>query len=326
MERIRFLGLVLGFLSFLVYVEGSSSVLAIADPDTPIEVNSVRVFRNFTETGDQIYIIEQDIPYGSEPSEDPRDAFRVGIHDGTSLVYTAPIVYYNHSLSAIYLTAVKALTWEATGYRIYVSANPSFFTVTAQNSTNLPILAPNWIDGTLVTTPGLVGAHILDIVRNLEGSSGLDLLTNTNKLNTAGADIVESTVVFIRDKVPTIFATSSAFPSLPTPTFLKGGEATYTANQGARLSGSLETLGLLVAGKPGLGPTIGTFLYFILIFSVMGAVLQITKDITATTVGAGLPMVLVGSVVGILSMSLVFGMFFLVLILFGITFILGRMG
>ena len=334
MGKIKRIGLGLGLLVGIVFtLQSISSVLAIpmvaiADPDSTIEVKSVAIFSDLKENGDQLFIIEQDIPYASEPTADPRDAFFVGLHDGTSMIHTATIKFYNHSMSSIYLDATQAITGSfPNGYRIFISANPSLFTVTFQNSINLPILS------TSIKTPleeetveALIEDYIIGLLVNLEGSSGLSYLTNSQRINSAGADIVEAVIPFIRLEVPNMFASFTSSMIIPTPTFLKGGEATYTANQGARLSGSLETLGLLVAGKPGLGPTIGTFLYFILIFSVMGAVLQITKDVAATTVGAGVPMLLVGTVVGIIPMSLVFGIFFFIVIIFGVVFILGRMG
>ena len=51
----------------------ATPVLAIADPDS-MSIDSVYVYRNCRETGDQLYLVTYNITYSSPPSESVTEA------------------------------------------------------------------------------------------------------------------------------------------------------------------------------------------------------------------------------------------------------------
>ena len=78
------------FLSLCSLLLLSSPVYAISNPDS-ITIESVRVFQNLWETGDQLYVVEYKVMYDSDPDEDPEDTFLVGVwSDSTQKVSKRP--------------------------------------------------------------------------------------------------------------------------------------------------------------------------------------------------------------------------------------------
>ncbi len=313
----------------------------IENPDSSPEIISIALFSNVSETGDLLIIVEQDIPYVLVPTQSPTKAFYVGLlaegdeeeGEADSLIRKNSIKFYNHSMSAIYLDATTPVTSSSsTEYLMTVNvALDLFATSSAANSIKKPVETIDWktVDESAdppETVQGLIKIRIIEILRELENSLGGTYVSASGRATTDGASIVTRAIPKIRSLVPDLFATRIIGPTPPSSTFTRAGETSYIGNQGERLSGALEGIGTLVTGSPGAGTEVGIFLYFIMIFTVMGLVLSVVKDATAATVGAGLPMLLVGVIIGIIPMGLAFGIFAAIIVLFGVVFILGRMG
>jgi len=317
---------ILFVLSFLVvFLIPVRDVYAISDPDS-ISIESVRVFQNIAEADDQLYIIEYKVTYTVEPTEDSRDAFFAGITDGTSMLSTIPLRNYGHSFISIYLDSASALTWEGAGYFVRLSGNPTVFTslTLGVNVASVAVVSTDWIDGTLSgTTPTLLKDWIIVVVENIERSTGVDYVTSGKKLNVTGSSYVEDLIPGIRSHVTGLFGQSAAFPTVPTPTFLYSYQSTLEANRGERLDNALDTLGSLVTGKGGMGSIVGVVLFLLLGITIVGVVYGSTRDITGALV-VTLPLLFVGAKVGLIPLALLFIVFFLIVILFSITFILGR--
>ncbi len=328
MVRVRYRTFIVLFILFVLASSLSpKSVFAISNPDS-ISIQSVKAFRNIAETADQMYLIEYKITYSSDPSEDSRDAFFVALGDGTTLLFTNDVRNYGHSFASIYLSASNALTWESTSYFAWVSGNPTLFpTLTlGVNKINLSIISTDWIDGTLDgTTPTVLGNEIIRIVENIERSTDGNFLTSNDKLNTSGSDLVTDIIPGIRTFVPGIFAQTASFPSPTFGTFTRPFPATLEANRGTRLTESLETIGILATGKTGSGDLVGMVLFTLLGISLLGGIYAYSKDGTTTMIVA-LPLIFIGTKVGVVPLALVFAVFLMVIILFGVTFILGRLG
>lgn len=327
MEKLKLRFLVVSLMLFgLSFLIGVDSAYAIVDPDS-ISIVQVGAFRNIKEANDQMYLIEYKIIYGTNPSEAPEEAFRASINDTSSLLFDNQVKNYGHGFASIYLSAAQALTWQSTAYSAWIFGSPGTFqsTTLGQNKINLSILATDWIDGTLNgTTPTVLGNRIIAIMDRVENSTGIDYVTTTNKLNSTGSTFVEDIIIGIRGFTPDIFGQASSYPPSPTPTFTRPFQSTLESNKGTRLTDSLENIGQLVTGSAGNGDTIGIVLYLLLSLAAMGTIYAYMKDGTASLVVA-LPLVFIGTKVGILPLALVFSIFLLVIILFGITFILGRL-
>ena len=330
-----------------------TSIFAISNPDT-IQVKSVSIFRNYLEANDLLFIVEYNVYYSSVPSEDPRTSFTTEIINGStgaSLV-SRPNTYYGYAYNTLYLTAVQsaamatAMGIEGTNPNAWDTVtNPinslvaritgispvPFATVTlGDNKQDLPINAGDTtqlIDGTLSTTPVLVGDKILEITESASIAEGQEYTQITNlgdKLSITGGTIAMKLLPGIRNTIPDIFAFSSSLNEEPNVTFTNVGSDSYLDNKPTAFSTSLDAIGQTLFGKPGTGMIIGGIGFLLLGLTILGMVFNVTQAVTPAMV-AGIPLVLAGTYLGVIPMALAFAAFFFVLVLFGITFIMSRM-
>jgi len=336
--RVKKLHLFLLTLALLLLTLVATPVFAIVDPDK-IELKQVSAFRNFAEANDLLFLIEYNIEYAVIPTEDPRLAYSVEIaNTSTGSSYgNRPVLYYGHAYQALYWTAAKAtasgLTWDMANLQAVVTANPVIFPVVTlggnrqeSNITSGDTLI--WLDGTLEgTTPTLVGDKILEITENASIAVGQSYTQITNlgdKLSTSGGVIAMKVLPGIRTIVPDIFAFTSSLTDEPVKVYGNAGQTFLEGNQPAAFSTSLDSLGETLFGSPGKGMIIGGIGFLLIAISILGMMFNVTQATTPAMV-AGIPLILAGSMLGIIPIGLVFAAFFFVLVLFGITFLMSRM-
>ena len=309
----------------------TNKVYAVDDPDSITIIDSIKVFRNYAESDDQLWIIEYNIEYEINPTEDPRKVFYAGIGNGTSILVTTPIKSYGYSFTSIYLDAATVtslpIDWEGT-YFVHLSGLSGAFASLSIgiNQTLLAVDSDSWDTSTTsAASRTAAGNHILSVVENIEIQTGESLLTPLGKLNAAGTALVISVVTGATAFLTSIFTIVIEPLIEPSPTFFQNFQSTLEARQGDRLGGALEDLGVTVLGKEGQGQVIGTIGFLLIAITILGTIYTTTRDSSASLIIV-LPLAYVGNTIGIIPLALMFVVFMFVVILFGITFILSRAG
>lgn len=118
---------------FLALIVPGVALADQSDPDSvpaPVVTNA---YRNLIETGDQLYLIYANIPYGSIPDALVTEAFfwQLIDTDGSTVIGTTTGTPFNDSgygynVFSMYFSADNAPTWDQV-YTIRLSGNPSIF-------------------------------------------------------------------------------------------------------------------------------------------------------------------------------------------------------
>lgn len=303
-------------------------VYAIANPDS-ISVESVKAYVGVWEAGDMLFVVEHRVMYTTEPTEDPSDAFLVGVWKSTVKGPDRPIIDYQHNFLSIYLTLAQVTSF---GYvindelKIRVMGNPSLFGTLTEgvNMRTYTLSAGNWLQGSSMTqTRQYLADWSIILAKVFEVSWTVTLLTSADKLNTTGKMIFEEAIPGLQSICPSIFQVSASYPEMPAAPGAKTFEATLKARAGTRLTTALEDLGEWITGKSGMGVLIGGLGVGLLYFILAGRIFISTGSVPIA-VAVSIPFLFVGNLVGILPLTVTFIAAFLVVVTFGLTFILGR--
>ncbi len=206
MEKIlRNIGIaVVGVLLWLLLLPGIA--VAITNPDT-IGIADVYVFNSTLEAGDILVYVRYDVNYGTQPEEDSEDTFLVAIYDtdGSTLLATRPLNYYQHNIISIYLSASdNNLVW-GTAYYVRVMGSPAVFgNLTEDVNMDTRVLA----SGDYRSTTDLGGIMVTQ-AEILENDWGTTLLTSNDKLNSTGAYYFNKAIPGLSTIVPEIFELST---------------------------------------------------------------------------------------------------------------------
>jgi len=184
----------------------ATPVLAVDNPDA-IGIGDVYVFNGTLETGDILFYVRYDVSYASQPPEDSEDTFVMAIYDtdGSTLLATRPLNYYQHNIISIYLDADdNTLTW-GTEYRVRVMGSPAVFgNLTEGVNMKTAVLS----GGDYRTTTDLGGIMVAQ-ARILEDDWGTTLLTSSDRLNSTGAYYFNKAVPGLSTMATDIFELST---------------------------------------------------------------------------------------------------------------------
>jgi hypothetical protein len=294
-----------------------TSVFALANPDS-ITTSSVVVFTDILGTGDQVVFVRYDVNYTVEPTENASDTFMMAIYDtdGTTLLYTRPLIYYQHNVFSIYLTSAQALT-AGGAYTVRIMGNPAVFDSLIEN-TNME----SW-----VLTPGdyqegsLMGEFLLGQAQILEDDWVITLLTASNKLNATGSLTFKTAIPGLSDMTPEIFSTTAINPTMSNNSF----NNSYGINVSQRI-GTMNAAFIDIGDWLGVSQTwaqvlvsgIGAFITASVIFAA-------TRKPEMGVVGAGISVVVFGWMGWFPLQALMIGLA-VIAIVFGIIFIMARIG
>ena len=306
-----------------------SSVLAISDPDS-ISINSVKAYEGLWEEGDMLFIVEYEVMYGVDPDEDPEDTFLVGLWDGTVKGPDRALAYYQHNFTSIYLTAAQVTSF---GYelndelKVRVTGNPSAFPVLTEgvNMKTTTLTSGHWNKGVdMDETREFLSTWCIIIAETLEDSWEIPLLTTGGRLNTTGMVKFKEAIPGLDSICPDIFQVATSYPDYEDPEYDPTYEEDLLDRAGTKLTTALEGLGLWITGKSDTGLLIGGVGLAILFFVLAGRIFIATGSVP-TSIAVSLPFLFAGNLIGILPLTITFVAAFLVAVLFGITFVLGRL-
>jgi len=327
---VKRLRLVLLLFILIALVLPTIPVYAVADPDS-IGIESVRVYEGLWEAGDMLFVVEYKVMYSSEPSESAENTFLVGVWDGAVKGPDRPLNFYQHNIISIYLTAAEVGIFGYTygdELKVRVMGNPTYFPVLTEdvNMDTFTLAASFWVnEGSLAATRTFLAYWCVALAEVLEISWGIPLLTTGDRLNTAGMIAFQDAIPGLDSICPEVFQVYTSYPDYTDPAYTPTYETDLLGRTGARLTGVLEGLGQWITGKANMGGLIGGVGLAILFFVLAGRIFIATGSVPIAIV-VSIPFLFVGNVIGILSLTITFIAAFIVVVLFAVTFILGRMG
>ena len=294
-----------------------TSVFAISNPDG-ISITAVTVFSDVLDTGDQLVFCRYDVEYTVTPTEDAEDTFMMAVYDtdGTTLLYTRPLIYYQHNIFSIYLTSSQALTVGG-AYTVRIMGNPAIFDPLIEN-TNMDswvLTGSDYQDGTLM------GDFLLAQAAILEADWSITLLSASGKLNTTGGLTFKAAIPGLSDMVPEIFATTSAIPTSDNISFNNSYADTAAARIGSMNVAFADIgawLGISQLWAQVMVSGIGAFV-------LAGVMFAATRKPEMGVVGAGISLIAFGWMGWFPLQVLMIGVA-VIAIFFGIIFIMARIG
>ncbi len=314
------IGIIIGLILAFILTEAYAS----HDPDS-INIFEVRVFQNVAQPLDQLFIVEYDIVYAETNTVPVQNSFLFTVtNTAGAIVASSTIQFYGHAIASIYLDANSALTFKG-DYNASISPNPAHFTTTVAgiNKVTVPIFDDDWLAGNLSeVTPQNIEAFVIPIMVNIGNEDSVSYVNVDGRLNDTGTLFVLAAIPDLVSVVPNMFEVSVEVLDLETTTFTGDKASQIFQRSGSRLSGALQTLSSTFLGidDPVLAGGIG---YTTLTMSVLGLVMTKIKS-PPTIAIIGVPMAFIGMYMGVLSPVYVFLLFAMVVVLFGITFVLSR--
>ena len=317
-------GILLAILVLLLAVPVAAQV---ADPDS-ISLNSVRIYQNLVETGDWLIVIEHEVMYASEPVEEPDDLFLVALVVGGHVQASRGVVDYQHHVGSIYLTAERvadlSLTWGG-AYVVRVMGNPVFFTPTeGVNMASMALSGGHWVTGSQTQSRQYLGDRVIVLAKILQTSWGIELVTSNDLLNSVGRSQFLRAIPGLDGICPQIFQVAVGYPDVPGGPGSPDYADELIARRSARLTASLNDLGLWVTGRPNLGTFIGGLGLMILFFILAGRIFVATGSVPGA-IAVSLPFIIGGNLLGLLPLAYTFAAAFLAALAFAVVFIIGRL-
>lgn len=313
--------LVILFCVFIALLYPLAALAVITDP-TSITVSSIRVFQNIWAAGDQLFVAEERVMYTANMSEPSTDTFLVRVNAATTN-YTVPLPYYQHSLSAIYLTAAQAIPW-AGATNITVAGNPVFFPILTEavNMRTAGLSGGNWITGTQTESRAYLQAWCVTLAGVFQTSWGITLLDSNDRLNSIGAQFFSSVIPGLASVCPDLYAVSSDYVPLDTSTHPKTYETDLLTRMGVGLTATVQGIADVIHIPFTLT---GLLLVGIMFFIVAGRIFTATGS-PAMTIPIAVPFLFAAVIIGLIPLSAVFLVIAVVVVLGGVTFVLARVG
>lgn len=306
---------------FLVLLYPAGALAAVADPDS-IAIPSVRVFQNLFSSGDQLFVIEEKVMYATNITQAATDAFFTMVNTAT-VNYTRPLPYYEHSLSAIYLTAAQAIPW-GSATNITVSGNPVFFPTLTEgvNKETLSLGPGNWIAGSLTDSPGYLQAWCVTLAETLQLSWGITLLDSIDKLNAVGGQFFQVIIPGLPTICPSLFEVATEYVTPDSKTHSKAYETALLTRMGTGLHDAIQGIADVIHIPFTLT---GLLLMGIMFFIIAGRVFTATGSPTMT-IPITIPFLFASVIIGLIPLSVVFMVIAVVVVLGAVTFVLARVG
>lgn len=323
-KSLRIVQIVYLVLSFFILLT-PMPVNAVADP-TSISIISTKVFQNVFATGDQLYFVEYDIEYTTSPTEHAHDTYVMQIFDGATLKAQKAIPYYNSNMVALYMNSTEALIW-GSAYTIRIGGNPSIYFPSGVPEYLRLLASTDWIEDTPAgSTATYLGDYLLDIAQDLEDrwtGSGITLLSADNKLNSTGSLLFSECIPGLQTVCFEIFETFTTTVTFTPATNQQNGalQTAATALMGTRLHDTIDGLATWTGASPSM---VGIFALLI-IFLILGGRVFTATGSPAIAMVTSIPLLFIGAAIGIIPFALLWALIIVVVLLFGITFILARL-
>jgi len=307
------------------------STLAFAQGwPTSILIEGVKVYRHLAEDNDQLFVARYSMTWSTVPDQPISDLFlgKLMVSDevkGTIALFEFRRKSYETGIFSIYLPASSAITWGSTA-ELILQGNPLRYD--DPPIAIYEIQSADWVSADNSTQyKKTLGSHVINWAKAIEEVWGKDtwaLLVETDigaKLNSLGTEYFCGAIPGLRSVCPDIFQLTIVSPQVSPTTW----ERTYEKQVAARLeSGPIGTG--LKGLESWLGPSWKFWGGMIIVGFYVAFLLFTTPVFHSVTPGLiiGIPIIIIGSLMGLLPMSMVFVMVFLVILLLGYHFFFKR--
>lgn len=313
--------------SVIIGLSITTPVYAISVPDSGPFILQVDMYRHVLETDDLLVHGRYNWPYAAPPTETITQSVFARLTDGTSeLGRSAIYAYYNRGWGygsfSMYLSSSEAAGLWGTALTVEMRGSP---TLTWTGGSGVPIASTsvlNWraTAGTAATQL-LMYAHFINWANTLGDYWSVSLVSQyvgDNKFSSYGEAYFTNVIEGLRTMCPQLFASTMEVPTYEDVHYPTTGSDQMKSNWPFDFGGISEWVGL-----PSDDEVLRTIIAFVIIFTVC-----------ATMVGRGIPpsyalfggfgLMFVLAVPGFISMVLVGGLLFVVVLLSGIVFLLRR--
>jgi len=321
------IGSTIGLVFILIglFLSYAIPVFAIGDPSGALEIYSCKAFQNLWVNGDQLYVVEYNIPYTTLPSEAASSTFIFSIMSGATTICSIPVNYYRNNIISIYRAPSDNLTWGAP-YNCSIGSAPTIIFPSGPPAPALRSLGPaSWITGTMSQSKALLGDYLTQLVQDLVNRGWTpSLLTADGKINDSGKLLLSEDIPGITSICPSIFSTYSTTPTFTretTPTSLQTGFATA---MGANLRTTLQGLSLWIMGNANYWMFMGAGGLALLWFVLAGRIFTATGSLPIALV-ASVPFLFMGTILGLIPVAIMWAVTIIAVLVFGVVFILGRL-
>lgn len=212
----------------LMAVVMAMPVSAIGNPNTitfgsQSNTNMYMVFEDLTEEGDWLFVAESYIHYVAPPTDyyaSQAFSFQILDTDGTTVLFSTPILEYENYPTSIYLTAAQAagLVWQD-NYAVRLTGNPAIFgaPVEGVNMRTHTLQASDYITdspaGTAEAALRLFAIHIMQDIEDevaLPAEVYVATVQGVDYLTTDGGTIFLRAVQGANVWIPNLLQTTSA--------------------------------------------------------------------------------------------------------------------
>lgn len=312
--------------TFVVVLLCPGVVAAISVPDSGPYLLQIDAYRHLLEDDDLLIVGRYNWPYASPPTETITQTVFVQLLDGdTGLAYCSPYAYYNRGWGygsfSMYLDASEASGYWEGNLTVEMRGSP---TLTWTGGTNYVVTTNtiNWWDAASHTvTQTLMYAQLAAWANTLGDYWSVALVSfyaDGAKFSSYGEEYFTNVIPGLRAMVPNLFAGAMETPSYTDVTYNTSAAAAMQDNWPFDMGGISEWLGM-----PSNDEVFRTLIAFGVIF-IVGMVMVKQGVSTAPALLACFTLLFVLAVPGFISMILVGGILFAIILMTGVVFLLRR--
>ncbi len=244
MKRIGYILL----LALIMLMAVPLTVLAIADPDSPPNINAVFVYDDLLEDGDAGVLIDYYLDQPGPPTETATESYMgifIDVDGVTQLKSVAPYAEdtkgYGRGVIWIYFTAAEVTTHgidraDIALYEVWLVGNPTLTWVPGPAPPKTTAGIDYW-QPLATSTPTLMALRVLQYAQIIGLAWGDILLQETplgHRLTAAGESYFTNAIPNLRRIAPSVFTSGETDPTLP--------ELDYSTTFGATIANNTGTL------------------------------------------------------------------------------------
>lgn len=301
-------------LALVLLVLQATPVFAIGNPDD-IDILYAKVFENIFATDDMLLIVHYYVHYAATPDEDADDTYAVHIYsaDGTDIIVSRNLNYYEYNIISIYLTSAQqtslGISW-GTHYKIRVQLNPTLCTPSeGTNMVTSTLSSSDWIEGTQSESRELLKDACIDIAGDLEDEHSDTYLILTTEgeyvLNSDGRTIFVTAIPGLDSAIPSMFQLAQETIEIDRETVTAALESNTTilGELGSGMNNAFSGIGdwLGVSGQ-----SAATMFFLLIILVPLMAIIFLTTGSSSGALILSAPLAIYSAKIGLMSVAIMF--------------------
>lgn len=274
------------------------TIPSLTTPDT-FGISYVKVFENYIQDNDFLFVFNYMVIYENQPNEDPGDVFNITLYDGAILKAISPLAAWGYKPGSLYVAS--GLNW-GDDYTLKITGRADYFTGTPPEVT-YTLQANDWVGDTLTILDAWVrvSARLMEDYYNQEW---LTELSGTYVLNDIGGAAFKLGISYLDTVRPDLFQYTET--SHQWDTTASGDSPGIDedlgdySNLGGSIIASLEDTGDMFDMD---GKVLGGLIFALLMIGVVAVVTAKCHDATPGLI-CGLMILFMGDRMGVFPMAL----------------------